>query len=742
VVLTLDGFLTTEFAFNINFKEIKNINDNCPIGMDTGTSSGGNSQQPQQQQPPQEQAQPQPQEMTANPGIDLGSIYTQCSLSRSAANTVSVTEIKDGVVSTTAATATPIGSLNWEGDPTVKKTFHGGRISKNGRVTNECISLSFDPRNLHCLGCEVPHSIFNPLKPVVMIFADQNFVPFLSGGPDNCIGICRAENPTLSELADLAAEIIDRTPLPAGTTLLFGSGSHLYRAGTSQYAADWITLSHRCSQKWPNVNICPLIPLTRSDCPGHYARDIMTLACWLSRVYANSTTGILDTWKLILRWTDEQCEKSETADIIKIPLPSSISVGSVTSHTHVYYSSCPDILKGMDRKATAELIRTLIETLNRDFSANLNPDIIIANSWAGTGKSDTADPDVDSEMETGTSNHLVVVGSSNMKRLIPIFIAAGYTVSDLTCPSWLATSDNIELVLSQIESLALEPGYTIVMEMFGNSTFRYHQFDGTMALPYRSQKGYHMPGKIGVCEKESFTKTVVSVKDIINVNGPGVRIIIPPLPRYLFKGCCGQSDHSTNLNEEGYSLNLLAATMQLRPLLKNVLLDMGAENFFVLDGVGALLGIPPGGNRGPPAELLADLEKVTAADNVHFTELGYKNLCNTILAADAKIRDGTLTKSIHAQTGSALSDGSTVGGTKATFFWRGFASPVGHSTTAGPISGKFSWPKGGGRQGGKGRPDKSGPWRGGGGGYRGHGGHGAYRYGGGGGRRHPKFYPY
>jgi hypothetical protein len=172
-----------------------------------------------------------PQEIENNMGLDLGATYKQCSISRSAANTMSVTEIRSGN-STTSVHATPhIGSLNWEGDSLVLKTFHGGRISKNGRVTNECISASFDPRNLLCLGCDTPHHILSKNKPPVIVFADQNFVPFLPGGADNCIAVCRAENPTLNELADLAMEVIDRGPLPAGTTLLFGSCSHLFRGG-------------------------------------------------------------------------------------------------------------------------------------------------------------------------------------------------------------------------------------------------------------------------------------------------------------------------------------------------------------------------------------------------------------------------------------------------------------------------------------------------------------------------------
>jgi hypothetical protein len=106
------------------------------------------------------------------------------------------------------------------------------------------------------------------IKLLVIMVSDQNFVPFLAGGRENCIAVIWIENPTRSELADIVMEILEKTHLPAGSTLLFGSGSHLYRVGASQYAVDWIQLINRCSQKWPNVNNCLLIPIVRSDLSG------------------------------------------------------------------------------------------------------------------------------------------------------------------------------------------------------------------------------------------------------------------------------------------------------------------------------------------------------------------------------------------------------------------------------------------------------------------------------------------
>jgi hypothetical protein len=181
----------------------------------------------------------------------------------------------------------------------------------------------------------------------------------------------------------------------------------------------------------------------------------------------------------------------ESPEVCKIPLPTSISVGSVQSHAFVYYSSCPGVMQGTKRKATGELLRKLIDTVNRDFSANLDPDPILAENWAG--KTDTSDPTPDTGVKLQDNRKiLVLIGASNMKRLIPIFSAAGYHVTDLSRPSWLATPENVDYLTEQLNSLALDPGYTLVMELFGNSTFLFWQFNGTMALPFKSNKSYHM----------------------------------------------------------------------------------------------------------------------------------------------------------------------------------------------------------------------------------------------------------
>jgi hypothetical protein len=54
-----------------------------------------------------------------------------------------------------------------------------------------------------------------------------------------CVYIVRVENPTLSELLDIAKEIFANVRIPEGSVFLFGCVSHLSRSGTTVYARDW-----------------------------------------------------------------------------------------------------------------------------------------------------------------------------------------------------------------------------------------------------------------------------------------------------------------------------------------------------------------------------------------------------------------------------------------------------------------------------------------------------------------------
>jgi hypothetical protein len=293
---------------------------------------------------------------------------------------------------------------------------------------------------LHYYAC-----ILDKLKPVTICFSDQNFLPVLrSESGAGCIAVVRYEDAHLTDLAAIAIEILDKFSLHPGSVLLFGSASHLFRVGVSCYAVDWIHLLLKLEQRFKNTNICPLIPVIRENCPGALARDIELLATWLNKVYLNNIKGLVESWNVVVHFVQHAATGQTTLsehDVIKVPLPANLTSDKLLPCYFRLRSSNPVLLTGMDCTVSVELVRILLVALRRDFSIAVDPEVILPRVTTALGQNNTQ------------NKHLVCIGSSIMKQIIPFLQAAGYTISDLSQPGWLATDDNIQLLGKKMSEL-------------------------------------------------------------------------------------------------------------------------------------------------------------------------------------------------------------------------------------------------------------------------------------------------
>jgi hypothetical protein len=567
------------------------------------------------------------------------------------------------------ATLPHIGNFIREGETEITETFHGARMMRSGQTVNECVSMSFDPLTLNCVVCKSGHSILNNGGPVAICFSDQNFLPHLAnreGG--TCRGVLRLEDASLTDLSAIALEVLERHTLVPGSVVLIGSASHLFKSSVSEYARDWVNTVGKLSAKWSSVNICPLIPVIRDVCPGSLARDIEMLSIWFSKVYSGSIRGMLDSWLAVNAQVHTKSLGGmvmESGDFIKIPLPPTINSPGTQTHFFRFSSSCPVLLSGCDRKTALELASILLKTLQRDFSVCYNPEITLPREPVAV-------------VEVAKAKHLVCVGASNMRNTVPYLRAMGYTVTDLSRAGWLATEDNIAAVIKSLSELSLEPGFAVVLDLLGNCSYRYIQFDGTQALPRRDATGYHMEGDIATCNEDIYRRIIKSLSPILLSAQNADKIIMPPLPRYIFGACCSNPFHGANVREEEHAEQMAHGVTKLRGILKKECTAMGVKNFWVLDSTGGVIGVPPGTSGGSTKETLADLHNVFAPDNVHFRPAGYKNLADAISASVSGLRTGTLTKNAekNGNTPTGISGGPQQ--KKQQFhYWRGFSSPVG-----------------------------------------------------------------
>jgi hypothetical protein len=372
---------------------------------------------------------------------------------------------------------------------------------RGNTVVNESISCSFDPAKLVCISCASEHKVVGK-DPVIVLFSDQNFVSKLDCEKEKCINIVRLENASLLELFELAKELFCNVTLPEGSIFMFGSASYLGRAGTSLYARGWTEVVALASDNWRGVRICPLIPLILSECPGNIVREISELATWLDRVYSVNPQGLGETWQCLVK-AMEACLTGLTTldsmDNYKILLPGSLLTRNLdTTVTFCSNNSRPVTFKGLSKDHYSELLGTLLGCIFEKFRACLRPEAYFARA------------DVINTISEDSEQKVTLVGTSNLRHSVPHFAGNGVGVIDHTVPGWTPSAENITKMQKSMEA---EEGAqsAYIFELFGNSSLRFEQFDGTTALPFKMNGRFHFGGKVVTTPPEILKKKQLRV---------------------------------------------------------------------------------------------------------------------------------------------------------------------------------------------------------------------------------------
>jgi hypothetical protein len=170
---------------------------------------------------------------------------------------------------------------------------------------------------------------------------------------------------------------------------------------------------------------------------------------------------------------------------------------------------------------------------------------------------------IGSRAETNVQK-VVVAGASNLKYSAAYFSDPDFESIDMSTPGWFPTSGNIADLKEKVAQHRSQNVTGFVFDLFGNTSVRFEQVDGSTALPFRSSGGYHLGGDVVVSPPPVFQKTVEAILPILSAKGNKPCVLIPPIPRYLFSRCCDDKGHCTNANQDKYQENLLSGFQQLR----------------------------------------------------------------------------------------------------------------------------------------------------------------------------------
>jgi lysophospholipase L1-like esterase len=496
------------------------------------------------------------------------------------------------------------------------------------------------------------------------MFSDQNFVPTLTAKEQCCIGIVRVENCSLLELYEMALEIFSNVIFPEGSVLMFGSASHLGRTGTSIYAKDWTEVVALCTGRWRGVRVCPLIPLIISECTGTIVRELSELTNWYSSVYDTSPLGFHDVWLELVAAMEEYSSGSVTLDVMdsyKLALPATLQSRTLDKTvTFCTNNSRPVTFAGIPKDRCGELLGSMLRCLFENFRACGRPEIYLARA------------DVNDNPSENTGQKVTLVGASNLGQSRPYFTDQQLDFVGVTVPGWTPSPENIQNMVSAVEEKGAD-SVAFVFDLFGNSSVRFEQFDGTSSLPFKSNGKFHLAGKTVVTSSEIFRKTVENIVPIIRAAGNKPCVVIPPLPRYLFSRCCGDKNHCTNADDKDFRETLLAGFVHLKNELIKHLVRLGVVNFKVMDSC----CVTACSTTANISDRLKELGRVYNSDGVHFNADGHTNLAQRTIGCLRTLLSTPRKKS-----------------NATTFFWRGFRSRRGSLANKSTV-GKANWTGGG-----------------------------------------------
>jgi hypothetical protein len=144
---------------------------------------------------------------------------------------------------------------------------------------------------------------------------------------------------------------------------------------------------------------------------------------------------------------------------------------------------------------------------------------------------------------------VTLIGASNLRHCVPHVAGHGVQVIDHTLPGWTPSPGNVVKLQNEIVT---DMSSSYVFDLYGNSSLRFEQYDGTTALPFQSNGRFHFGGKVVTTPPDIFRKIVENTIPIIRTKGDNPGVIIPP-----FRGDCFRNAAVTVLTASTRRMKIL-----------------------------------------------------------------------------------------------------------------------------------------------------------------------------------------
>jgi len=458
------------------------------------------------------------------------------------------------------------------------------------------------------------------LKPYIhriFVLSDQNFPPAVPCSTGECMKIIRIENGKLAELVNVLLDVTGRgSILPAGSVVLIFSASHLLMTGLAGYVTDMACEIEKIERIFRGgVVAVPGVPVfIGGNSDSSLTRSLLEFESWLK---ATSQQFPMKTWGVFVSGVTEETAGGEfRVEKFRHRLPESLRR---TNFCKTWISAdwtSPREVPPVTKEIESVILAMLVREMNEFFSTNLGGALI----------HDRLCPDSQENPQ-----RFLVIGGSHARKEGEGLTDRGHSV--ITC-SQSGFRPNVtackQMAVKVAEALAnCGPEVTVVVHCLDNVAFMSRTEEGG-DLPIRQYPNgeRHVDGDLVLASKERMFMYFRNCLHFLRLLENRRVILLSPLPRYLYVGCCSQEDHCTNRSEPEYEASQRASLMEVRDYLKDFLFTYGLRGFSVLN---------PG--REVPMED-EDGESLWTRDPVHPAYEGYNRIVDLLEEEAAKLASG------------------------------------------------------------------------------------------------------
>jgi hypothetical protein len=447
------------------------------------------------------------------------------------------------------------------------------------REKNMNISFSFDPKNLKCSNCpgRGPHGMGVGTGGggggrQTIVLSDQNFSPSLPCAMGDCLKILRVENGTLAELVHGLLDVTGGgSSLPAGSVVLIFSASHLLMAGLAGYVADLATEIEKIERIFKGgVVALPGIPIfVGGNDDSLLTRSLLEFEDWLKVTGQQFTSK---TWNLLSSGIiEEKAGGVYTVQKARYRLPDSLRR---TSFTKTWVSTgwtSPCEVWPATVEIESELVNSLCSELNSIFGLNLGTEPICSR----LNHADQENP-----------TRFLLIGGSHTIREANSLSDRGYSV--VTCshrgfrPNLTACKEMAAKVEEALKSC--NQSDVIIVHCYDNVAYMARTEEGgDLPIIQYTNGEWHVMGDLVLASKERMLMYFKHSLHFLKLLENRKVLMMAPLPRYLYAGCCAQPDHVSNSEEPDFERRIREGLSEMRGYLKDFLFTNGLRGFKVLD---------------------------------------------------------------------------------------------------------------------------------------------------------------